>query len=107
MTEGVAKRKLGPWHRFFLWFFVFVCLMGGCAFVFKLWEFFLDLTDEDGLQFAGSHLMTYCLVAGGFLLLLTHSLMRGHFSDIEKPKYDLLASEERYDREEFGAGGAR
>ena len=105
--KGTAETTFGPWHGFFMRFFVFVCLAGGCAFVFTLWEFFQDLTDEDGLQFAGSHLMTYCLVAGGFLFLLVYSLMRGNFSDIEEPKYELLQMEERYDREEFGTGGTR
>lgn len=94
----------GPWHRFMTGLFFFVSAAGGLAFVYKLWEFFQDLTDEDGLQFAGSHLMTYCLVAGGFILLLLYTFMRGNLAEIETPKYDMLHAEERHDREEFGIG---
>ncbi len=89
-------------HRVMLWIFGFVVFSGGAAFFYKLYEFFLDLTDSDGLRFAGSHLLTYCLVAGGFLLLLAYAFMSGQFSDIEEAKYELMEMEIGYDREEFG-----
>lgn len=105
MTENeVTETAQGPLHRFMTGFFFFVSLAGGLAFAYKLWEFFQDLTDDDGLQFAGSHLMTYCLVAGGFILLLLYTFMRGNLSEIETPKYEMLHAEERHDREEFGIG---
>lgn len=88
-------------HRVMIWIFAFVVFSGGAAFFYKLYEFFLDLTDEDGLRFAGSHLLTYCLVAGGFLLLLAYGFITGHFSDIEEAKYSLMETEIEYDREEF------
>jgi hypothetical protein len=90
-----------PFRRTMAWILGVVVFFSGFAFVYKLYEFFHDLTNEDGLHFAGSHLLTYCLVAGGFLLLLLYGFLRGHFADIEKPKYDLLEREERYDRDQF------
>lgn len=89
------------WHRFFLWFFAVVVFAGGSAFVYKLYEFLHDLTAKDGLHFAGSHLLTYILVAGGFLLLLAYGYLRGHFAKIESPKYEMLENEIKHDREEL------
>ncbi|MFT7620680.1 MAG: hypothetical protein ACI97A_004338 [Planctomycetota bacterium] len=89
-------------HRTMIWIFGFVVFAGGSAFFYKLYEFFTDLTSSDGLRFAGSHLLTYCLVAGGFLFLLAYSFMTGHFGDIEDAKYKLMESEIDYDNREFG-----
>ena len=88
-------------HRAWLWFFAFVIAMAGVAFAFKLYEFFYDLTNREGFEFTGAHLLTYLLVAGGFFLLLLYGFLRGHFADIEQPKHDLLDQERRYDRAEF------
>lgn len=99
--DSTSERRL---RRALLWFFGFVIVMGGAGFTFKLYEFFVDLTDADGLRFAGAHILTYILTAGGFVLLLVLAFMRGHFADIEKPKFDMLENERRMDRETFGYG---
>ena len=70
--------------------FSIVILGAAVAFGIKLFEFFSDFLDKGGIGFAGSHLLTYVLVAGGFLLLLLFALLSGHFSDIEQPKFDLI-----------------
>lgn len=90
-------------RRIMTWIFGGVVILGGTAFFFKLYEFFQDLSAQEGLAFAGSHLLTYCLVAGGFLSLLAFAFLRGHFGDIEKAKYELMESECRHDREDFGS----
>ena len=84
-----------------LWIFGFVVVAGALAFGWKLYEFAADLLDDDGLRFAGAHLLTYVLVAGGFFLLLLFCFLRGHFADIEKPKYDLLDMEREHDARDF------
>jgi hypothetical protein len=84
-----------------LWIFGFVIVAGALAFGWKLYEFAYDLVSEEGLRFAGSHLLTYVLVAGGFFMLLLFCFLKGHFADIEKPKYDLLESEKAYDLQDF------
>ena len=88
-------------HRGWLIFFCCILFAAACAFVFKFYEFFHDLASHEGLRFAGAHLATYLLVAGGFFLLLLYAFLKGHFSDIERPKYDLLDQERRYDEDEF------
>lgn len=95
--EDVARTD-AKLHRTMVWILGFVVIASGLAFVYKLYEFFHDLTNSDGLRFAGTHLLTYCLVAGGFLLLLLYAFLKGHFSDIERPKYELLDWEDRHDR---------
>lgn len=100
-----ARRDDRRLRRAMAWILGVVVVLSGMAFVYKLAEFFYDLTDTDGLRFAGSHLLTYCLVAAGFLLLLTYSFLRGHYADIEQPKYDLLEAEDRYDIAEYGRPG--
>ncbi len=52
---------------------------------------------EEGIQFAGVHLMPYCLVACGFLALLAHAFLKGHFADIERPKFEIIDRERAYD----------
>lgn len=98
--DGVETR--GPGHRRWMVFFLVVIGAAGVAFAFKLYEFFYDLSQQEGFRFAGAHLATYLLVAGGFFLLLAYAFLKGHFADIEQPKYDILESEQSYDREEFG-----
>lgn len=93
-----ADRRVLTWM---LWIFGFVIVAGAFAFGWKIYEFTADLLDQEGLRFAGSHLLTYVLVAGGFFMLLLYCFLRGHFADIEKPKYDLLDMEKGYDLREY------
>lgn len=88
-------------NRVMLTVFIIAALLSGAGFLYKAYEFLQDLLNENGLGFAGSHLMSYVLVAGGFICLLVAAFLRGHFHDIEEPKYKLLEDEERHDREEF------
>ena len=96
-TRAADKRIL-VWM---LWIFGFVIVAGAFAFGWKIYEFTADLLSEEGLRFAGSHLLTYVLVAGGFFMLLLFCFLRGHFADIEKPKYELLETEKGYDLRDF------
>jgi hypothetical protein len=86
-------------RRFVLGFFLLAMGIAGAGFSFKIVEFADDLTAEHGLQFAGAHLLTYGLIATGFLILLVLCFLRGHFKDVEEPKYDLLEKERRHDAE--------
>ncbi len=95
-----ASRKI---ERFMMRLFAVVVICSGAAFVFKLYEFLEDLTNREGLHFAGAHLLTYVLVAGGFALLLIYGFMKGQFTDIEEPKFEMLEKEIEYDRQEFDA----
>ncbi len=88
-------------HRGWLIFFGGIVLVAALCFVVKFYEFFYDLSRQEGFRFAGAHLATYLLVAGGFFLLLLYAFLKGHFSDIERPKLDLLERERRLDHDEF------
>lgn len=94
-------------RRLWIGFFAVGCTLAGAGFAYKLYEFFFDVTHREGFEFAGSHLVTYALVAAGFLLLLLFAFLHGHFSDIERPKFELLERERRYDRDEYEAAARR
>ncbi|MCB9898279.1 MAG: hypothetical protein H6825_09775 [Planctomycetes bacterium] len=88
-------------HRGWLIFFCFVILTAAVCFAYKFYEFFYDLAQQEGFRFAGAHLATYLLVSAGFFLLLLYAFLKGHFSDIERPKIDILEREMKYDHDEF------
>jgi len=94
--QGFTRRT-----KVILWIFVLVFVGVGITVGEKLYEWFQDLTDTAGIHFAGPHLITYFLLALGFLLLLGFAFFSGHFSNIEQPKYDMLEQEKEYDRREF------
>ena len=99
---GTVRQDGGPFRVFMARFFLTVVALEGLGFVYKLWEFFEDLSNSAGLRFAGAHLLSYLLVAGGFLALLGYSFLTGQFAAIEQPKHDLLQKEIERDRAEFG-----
>jgi|JI10StandDraft_1071094.scaffolds.fasta_scaffold1273554_3 hypothetical protein len=84
-----------------LWFFVALMLAGGFGFSVKIHNFLQNWLDGNGINFGGSHLVSYGLVATGYAFLLSFAFLKGHFADIERPKYDLLEREDRLDRAEF------
>lgn len=84
-------------RRVVLGVFLFAMGVAGVGFSVKIVEFADDLTSQSGLGFAGSHLLTYGLVAAGFLMLLALGFVRGHFSDLEEPKLDLIEKERSHD----------
>ena len=88
-------------RRFLIAFFGTGSVVAGVGFCVKIHEFTDDLLAEEGIRFAGVHLLTYALVAVGFLLLLTFAFFSGHFSDIEAPKHDLLEQEREHDHRQF------
>ena len=94
------ERSKGP-GPVILWVFAVAIAVAGAGFSWKLFEFFDDLLAQNGLHFAGVHLVIYALVAGGFLLLLAAAFLGGHFSDVERPKFELLEREREHDRAEF------
>jgi len=80
--------------------FLLGALAAGLGFGVKLYEFAEDLLADQGIGFAGAHLITYALVAAGFVLLLLGTFLRGHWADIEKPKFELIEKERAHDRNE-------
>lgn len=91
------RERAGP-RRAVIVFFLFAAAASGVGFGVKIYEFAEDLLRDQGIGFAGAHLVTYGFVAAGFLLLLAGTFLRGHYADIEKPKHDLLERELMHDR---------
>ncbi len=89
-------------RRTVLWGLGIGCAAAGVGFGLKLHEFASDALASEGIGFAGPHLLTYALVAGGFAMLLAAAFMRGHLADVEQPKHDLLERERRHDRADYG-----
>lgn len=84
-------------RRLTLSFFLLAMGVAGVGFSVKIVEFADDLSSQSGLGFAGAHLLTYGLVATGFLLLLLLCFFTGQFRDVEAVKHDLLAKERLHD----------
>ena len=69
----------------------------------KLREFIaLYRGDSDG-AFALSPVMNYLLAASGFFFLFCWAITQGMFRDLEQPKLDLLATEDRLEAEAAAA----
>lgn len=95
-THEISARGRG-----FLWVFsVVMILVAGSAFFMKLIEFTATATRE-GTGALASFLipvLNYLLVAGGFFCLFLWAYFRGHFKDIEAPKYRMLELNRQFDR---------
>ena len=84
-----------------LWTFSIVMIVvAGTAFVTKLIEFTSTATrhGSDALASFLIPVLNYLLVAAGFFCLFFWAYAKGHFRDIEGPKYRMLELEREYDR---------
>lgn len=75
-------------------------IVGGGTFVYKLIEFARTAGSEEMPGFAVVSVVPYFAATIGFLLLAVWAFLRGHFKDIEEPKYRMIEQEEKYDRAE-------
>lgn len=106
MSGDAPVRERAAPRRAVIVFFLLAAAASGVGFGVKIYEFAEDLLRDQGIGFAGAHLVTYAFVAAGFVLLLAGTFLRGHYADIEKPKHDLLERERLHDRLEL-TGSAR
>lgn len=90
------KRRLNI-HRLTSWLVLLAVAIGGGTFLYKLVEFANTATHEDMPGFALVSVVPYLVATFGFLLLAIWAFLRGHFRDIEQPKYDMLDQEREYD----------
>jgi len=97
------RSEVSPRGRWFLWVFsVAMIIIAGSAFLMKLIEFTATATRE-GTGALASFLipvLNYLLVAGGFFCLFFWAYFKGHFRDIEGPKYRMLELNGEFDRAE-------
>lgn len=71
-------------------FFITAVTIAGCMFLFKLFAFLKTIKKDELVGFAFDPIITYGLVAMGFLFLLAWAYLSGQFRNIEQPKYDML-----------------
>ncbi len=79
-------------------FFITAVTVAGCMFCYKLFAFLRTIKRDELAGFAFDPILTYGLVAMGFLFLLAWAYLSGQFRDIERPKYEMferLAEQER------------
>lgn len=87
--------------RAVLVFFVAAVTVAGCMFCYKLFQFLRTIKRDELAGFAFDPILTYGLVAMGFVCLLAWAYLSGQFRDIERPKYEMferLAEQERSER---------
>ena len=94
------RREAAGW---FVWIFgAAVVIVAGAAFLMKLVDFWVTAT-TDGPDALGSFLipvLNYLLVAGGFAFMFLWAYSKGHFRDLEAPKYRMLEMQREIDRAE-------
>ena len=98
-----ADSSLSPQSRRFLWIFsVAMVLVAGSSFFIKLIEFYTIATSDNADALASFLLpvFNYMMVAGGFLCLFFWAYSKGHFRDLEAPKYRMLELNREFDRME-------
>jgi hypothetical protein len=96
------------WRKIVTWSVGFSVAVGGVSFIYKLYEFIVAANSGDLPGFAFATVVSYFIVTMGFLCLVLWAFLKGHYDDIEEPKYRLQRNEEALDRLEAGrALGAR
>lgn len=98
------------WRRLVTWGVGAAVAGGGATFILKLYEFIRTANSGEMPGFAFATVFSYFIVTLGFLCLAAWAFLRGHYHDIEEPKYRLLTAEAELDRREAAAGdgaGAR
>ena len=73
-------------------------LAAGVAFVYKIAEFIFTLNSNEVQGFADVPVTIYFVVAAGWLCLLVWSYASGQFTDVERPKVEMLELEEAYEQ---------
>ena len=76
------------------------CVIAALTFGFKIVEFIWTLDSPEAPGFAVVPVITYFIVATGYVLLFTWSYLSGHFANMELPKMRFLEREEELDRED-------
>ncbi len=82
-----------------LW--VTIVVVAALAFIFKMTEFIFTWTDPTTDRFGGFAFIAVGLYLVGMipiLFLMLWAVFRGHFRDIEQPKYRMLELQEEIDR---------
>lgn len=86
--------------RWVLAIWIVIVVVGAIAFVFKMTEFAYTLLDQENNRFGWFGAVAiggYFLGMLPILLLTLWGICRGHFRDIERPKYRMLEMQHEID----------
>ena len=84
-SQGIGRTRQG-----ILIFFCGAITVGGCMFIFKLFQFLKTIRRDELAGFAFDPIVVYGVVAVGFLFMLAWAFLSGQFKDVEEPKYEML-----------------
>jgi hypothetical protein len=86
------------WRRLITWGVGLAVVGGGLTFCLKLYEFIRTANSGEMPGFAFATVFSYFIATAGFFCLVGWAYLRGHYRDIEEPKYRLIAREAELDR---------
>lgn len=99
MTHPPAPSGPARPERILLWIgMIGGTIAAGVAFVYKIAEFIFTLNSNEVQGFADVPVTIYFVVAAGWLCLLVWSYASGQFTDVERPKVEMLELEEAYEQ---------
>ena len=74
--------------------------IAGLTFAYKIVEFIMTLDSPEAPGFAVVPVVTYFIVATGYVLLFLWAYAGGQFANMERPKTAFLERENELDRQE-------
>ncbi|MFQ5706341.1 MAG: cbb3-type cytochrome oxidase assembly protein [bacterium] len=77
---------------------IFVVVIGGVAFLYKITEFAETYLKDDLKSFGAISVVSYLVGFFGILFFTLWGVFKGHFRDIERPKYRMLELDEEIER---------
>ena len=88
------------------WIVLTAVAIGGGTFCLKLYEFIRTANEGSLPGFAFATVFSYFIATAGFLCLAVWAYLKGHYHDLEEPKFRLLQNEDELDRREAAGKAA-
>ncbi|MFQ5752172.1 MAG: hypothetical protein ACE5HI_09270 [bacterium] len=77
---------------------ILVVLLGGFGFLYKIIEFARTYLKDDLKSFGAISVVSYFVGILGILFFTLWGIFKGHFKNIERPKYRMLELDEEIDK---------
>lgn len=95
MADLGQNKRAAAWTTMILAVAILIPSMYG--FVGKFIEFIHVFREDPSGAFAVAPMLNYLLASAGFLMLLVWAAANGMFTDMERPKHEMLENEDRLD----------
>lgn len=105
----IAANHSDRFRKIVQWVVVAFVITAGITFAQKLFQFIATASRGEMPGFAALTIIPYLIVMFGFFLLVVGAFLKGHFNDLEAPKYKMLENERELDAlgDEARRGGER